>query len=487
MKPDTLEEIVLNLAKSESEGTFYEFKVDYHEPEKIGEYISALSNSALLADEPYGYLIYGIQDKTHEIVGTKFNPKTEKGKGNEDLEPWLRRLLTPRIGFEIIDLQINEKRIVVFQIPAAEYQPTSFKSTRYVRINSYNKPIDEYPDLEKKLWKELDKRRFESEIAFENISKEEIDDHIFTDEIFKYLKEKVPDTSDGKINRLIEEGFIVRTGKTFSLTNLGAILFAKKLDRYPHISRKKLRIISYNSPDRIYAKDEWEFNEGYAVTLVKAMEKLKNELPSNEIIKDVIRKEVMMYPEIAIREFLANALIHQDFWISGTSPVVEIFPKRLEITNPGCLLVSLDRLINCTPRSRNETLARMMRRMGFCEERGSGIDRAINEIELYQLPAPEFKEDEDSFHVIMYSYRSLGEMDMNDKIRACYQHCCLCYVKKEYMTNTSLRNRLGIDDKNYPIASKILKKTLEKNLIKIYNNDGSNNSAKYRKYIPYWD
>ncbi|MBO4355142.1 MAG: transcriptional regulator, partial [Methanomicrobium sp.] len=105
------------------------------------------------------------------------------------------------------------------------------------------------------------------------------------------------------------------------------------------------------------------------------MEILDNELPSNEIIKDVIRKEVRMYPKIALREFLANALIHQDFWISGTSPVVEIFPKRLEITNPGSLLVSLDKLINCTPRSRNESLARLMRRMGFCEERGSGIDR----------------------------------------------------------------------------------------------------------------
>lgn len=487
MKPDTIKEIVINLAKSESEGTFYEFKVDYHEPEKIGEYISALSNSALLADEQYGYLIYGIQDKTHEIVGTKFNPRAEKGKGNEDLEPWLRRLLTPRIGFEIIDLQIDGKRIVVFQIPAAESQPTSFKSTRYVRINSYNKIIGEFPDLEKKLWKKLEKRIFESEIAYENIPIEDIGEHIFTDDVFKYLDIKIPDTLDGIVEKLIEEGFIVQTGRTYSLTNLGAILFAKKLDRYPHLSRKKLRIISYNSSDRIYAKDEWEFNEGYAVTFGKAMEILDNELPSNEIIKDVIRKEVRMYPKIALREFLANALIHQDFWISGTSPVVEIFPKRLEITNPGSLLVSLDKLINCTPRSRNESLARLMRRMGFCEERGSGIDRAITEIEMYQLPAPEFKEDDDSFHVIMYAYQSLGEMDMNDKIRACYQHCCLCYVKKEYMTNTSLRSRLGIDDKNYPIASKILKKTLEKNLIKIYNNDGSNNSAKYRKYIPYWD
>ncbi|MBO4355141.1 MAG: putative DNA binding domain-containing protein [Methanomicrobium sp.] len=257
MKPDTIKEIVINLAKSESEGTFYEFKVDYHEPEKIGEYISALSNSALLADEQYGYLIYGIQDKTHEIVGTKFNPRAEKGKGNEDLEPWLRRLLTPRIGFEIIDLQIDGKRIVVFQIPAAESQPTSFKSTRYVRINSYNKIIGEFPDLEKKLWKKLEKRIFESEIAYENIPIEDIGEHIFTDDVFKYLDIKIPDTLDGIVEKLIEEGFIVQTGRTYSLTNLGAILFAKKLDRYPHLSRKKLRIISYNSSDRIYAKDEW--------------------------------------------------------------------------------------------------------------------------------------------------------------------------------------------------------------------------------------
>ncbi len=92
---------------------------------------------------------------------------------------------------------------------------------------------------------------------------------------------------------------------------------------------------------------------------------------------------MLRYPELAIRELVANALIHQDFFISGAGPMVEIFENRIEITNPGSPLVSTARFIDTPPRSRNETLASMMRRFGICEERGSGIDKVITQVELY--------------------------------------------------------------------------------------------------------
>lgn len=392
MDSNTLAEIITELSNQETDGTFYDFKVDYPEPEKIGSYISALSNSALLAGQPYGYLIYGIDDKTHLAVGTKFKPASAKGKGNEDLVPWLTRLLTPHIIFEIYELELHGKRIVVFLIPAAKSQPTSFMKVKYIRLESYVQRLDEYPHMEQKLWNRLEMRIFEMEPAAETLSKTEIANHLNLQSIFSLLKLNFPDSIDGVIDRLIDENILVQTGKSYTLTNLGAILFAHDLGKYPHLSRKKLRIIAYTGPDRLVAKREWELPEGYAVSMVKAMDILDAELPSNEIIRDVVRKDVTMYPRIAIREFLANALIHQNFWISGAGPMVEIFLRRMEITNPGNLLVSIDRLIDCAPRSRNESLARMMRRMGMCEERGSGIDRAINEIELYQLPAPDFKE-----------------------------------------------------------------------------------------------
>lgn len=117
-------------------------------------------------------------------------------------------------------------------------------------------------------------------------------------------------------------------------------------------------------------------------------------------IGKALRKEIPMYPPIAIREFVANALIHQDFYLGGSSPMIEIFGNRMEISNPGKPLIDIFRFIDHTPISRNEKLASLMRRMNICEERGCGVDRAITQCELYQLPAPDFQKT-------IYSQRSL--------------------------------------------------------------------------------
>jgi predicted HTH transcriptional regulator len=121
--------------------------------------------------------------------------------------------------------------------------------------------------------------------------------------------------------------------------------------------------------------------------------------------------------------------------------------------------------------------------MNFCEERGSGIDRAIEQCEFYQLPAPDFVEDDNFTRVTMFAPKSLRQMNRHDKIRACYQHCCLQYVTGGKMTNETLRKRLDIDDKNYPTASKIIADTINVKLIKL---DEVSKSRKYAQYIPTW-
>ena len=118
-----------------------------------------------------------------------------------------------------------------------------------------------------------------------------------------------------------------------------------------------------------------------------------------------------------------------------------------------------------------------MRRLHICEERGSGIDKVIHAVEYYQLPAPNFLANEDSVNVIVYSYKKLKQMNKEDKIRACYQHCVIKYITNDLMTNESLRKRLNINKKSYPIASKIISNTIKARLIK---------SQKGPKYIPYW-
>lgn len=191
-----------------------------------------------------------------------------------------------------------------------------------------------------------------------------------------------------------------------------------------------------------------------------------------------------MYPEIAVRELVANAIVHQDLSITGTSPTVEIFTDRVEITNPGSPLIEPLRFIDEPPRSRNEDTAALLRRLKICEERGSGIDKVIFNIELFQLPAPEFRVTNNSVVATLFSARKLNEMDRADKIRACYQHACLRYVSREVMTNASFRKRLGIEDQNYATASRIIADAIEAGLVK--PRDPENTSRKHASYVPFW-
>lgn len=187
-------------------------------------------------------------------------------------------------------------------------------------------------------------------------------------------------------------------------------------------------------------------------------------LPIDEEIRQTLRTEVRMYPEKAIRELTVNMLIHQGFAEQGF-PMVEIYSDRIEISNLGLPLISVEHFID-EYQSRNDSLADIMRRMGICEEIGSGMDTTIFSIELYQLLPLRFQVQENRTTVTIFSYRKFAEIDKGERIRACYQHACLRYASNEKMNNQSLRTRLGIEDRNYPIASRIIKDTLEAKLIK---------------------
>jgi len=158
------------------------------------------------------------------------------------------------------------------------------------------------------------------------------------------------------------------------------------------------------------------------------------------------------------------------------------YSDRVEITNPGKPLVSLNRMID-ENKSRNEKLAYMMRKFGICEEKGKGIDQVIHSCEAYQLPAPEWIEKESSFVAKLYSYKTFNNMEKRDKIRACYQHCCIKYVMNERMSNSSLRERFKISDNNSAIVSRIIRDTIEEGLIKP---EDTSVGKKYIRYLPYY-
>jgi predicted HTH transcriptional regulator len=283
---------------------------------------------------------------------------------------------------------------------------------------------------------------------------------------------------------MIQEKIIIKNDQQYNIKNIGALLFAKNLEYFDSLARKAIRVIFYDGISRIKTIKEQVGQRGYAVGFEGLIKYLDDNLPSNEFIDKALRKKICEYPIIAIRELTANALIHQDFSITGSSPMVEIFSNRIEITNPGKPLIEPMRFIDHNPESRNELLARFLRRLNICEERGSGIDKVIFECEYNQLPAPEIIVGDRYTRVILYGHKTLRQMDKQDKIRACYQHACLKYVSGEYMTNQSLRERFGIEEHNYTMASKIISDTLKANLIKDYDFDSK--SKKYAKYVPFW-
>ena len=190
-----------------------------------------------------------------------------------------------------------------------------------------------------------------------------------------------------------------------------------------------------------------------------------------------------MFPEIAVRELVANALIHQDFTESVASVMIELYDDRMEISNPRKPFISPDRFID-EYQSRNDRLADVMRRVGICEEKGSGVDKVVQLAEVFQLPAPDFRIGELRTSAVLFAHIAFDEMDRSDRIRACYQHCCLRYVMNEKVTNQSLRDRFKLPEDKTATVSQIIAATVEAGGIKPA--DPAQASTRYRNHVPFW-
>lgn len=272
----------------------------------------------------------------------------------------------------------------------------------------------------------------------------------------------------------------------FYVTNLGALAAANNLDNFDSLARKAIRVIKYESNNKVGESKEFPVSKGYGVGFEGLIQFIKSILPGSEVIKNALRTETSIYPEIALRELIANALIHQDFMIRGSGPMVEIFSDRIEISNPGKLLPNknIDRLVRTTPESRNEILASTFRRYNICEERGSGFEKALTAIELFGLPPLKFQETESSFIVTMYATKIFAEMPENERIEATYQHSIIQYFSSNALTNASLRQRFKMHDKQAPQISRLIAAATESGRIKVKNVE--NESKKFISYLPYW-
>lgn len=476
-------ELIDDLRSQSAETQWLEFKKDNFDPNKTGVRCSALSNAARIEGKDCAYMLWGIQDGTHAVVGTSFNPDT-KQVDNQGFQFWLAQRLQPSVAFSFRIVEHPEGRLVILEIPAATTTPVSFNNIPYIRIGSATPKLTDYPERYQKLIECMRPYNWEQGIAWQYATGDEVLNLLDYTQYFRLTEQPLPDNRTGIFERLEAEQIIKRdVGNKWSITNLGAILFATELEKFvPSLARKSVRLVAYNGKNRAAAvTHRWDGVRGYAAGFEGLIGFINTILPKNEHIGEALRAVRPLFPELAIRELVANALIHQDMTVTGAGPQIELFEDRIEITNPGRPLVQADRMIDLPPRSRNETLASLMRRMGMCEEQGSGLDKVITQVELFQLPPPLFREGHASMQVVLYGPRTFAKMTPDERVRACYHHAVLKFLSGQRMKNASLCVRFGIDSRNAAQASKVIKQSLEAKLIKVADPDHPRSG-----YIPMW-
>lgn len=476
-------DLVNELLQHGTELTWLEFKEDNADKDMIGKLCSALSNGARIADRDFGYLVWGVNDTNGKIVGTKFDPHNKK-VGNQTFEFWLAQHLKPSVHFTFRAIHHPSGHVILLEVAPATTAPTAFNGTAYIRVGSATPKLADYPNRYAKLIHHLRSYTWEHDIAKQYVTGDEVLSLIDYASYFRLTGQPLPDNRTGIFDKLVADQLIARdVGGKWKITNLGAILFAVDLNQFDtSLARKSVRLTVYKGSNKAsevkYRRDD---QKGYACGFESLVEAINNMLPENEQIGHAFRETQPLFPKLAIRELVANALIHQDMTITGAGPQIELFQDRIEITNPGGPLMKVDRMIDLPPRSRNEGLASLMRRMRLCEEQGSGLDKVINEVEIFQLPPPLFRATDNAMQVILYAPRAFAEMTPDERIRACYQHAVLKFLSGERMKNATLSERFGIKKANVAQTSNVLSQTQKRELIKPAD-------ANYPRsgYIPFW-
>ena len=445
--------------------------------ERLAQHLSAFANQA-----NGGYLAFGFDNngKSKPIEKTEMDAIVQK------LGNIARNNLSQPIGISHAVVNYSGNPVLLVHIPEHSDKPIHMRGSEV--FESYTRSAGQTVKLSRHEVKQLiaisSGFDFEAQTAMHEVSDDDVMKFLDFDSYFTLQEKRLPDTKQSILQTLAIDDLIRQTQNGWDILNLGAILFSKNIKDFKNLKRKAIRVIVYKETSRINALKEQEGGRGYASGFEGLVNYIMDQLTSNEIIESALRKKVKVYPEIAIREFVANALIHQDLSVSGAGVMIEIFTDRIEITNPGVPLVDTNRFIDTAPKSRNENLASLMRRLNICEERGSGIDRAIESIEVHQLPAPKFIRGDDYTRVIMFAPAPLTRMNIDDRIRACYQHTCLQYVNNQPVNNQSVRKRFNIAKNNVSFASKIISDTLEAGLIKA--SDPESSSKKFASYVPFW-
>jgi ATP-dependent DNA helicase RecG len=377
------------LRKEAVETEWLEFKTSHLDAQHLGEYLSALANSACVHGKPRGYLIFGVENKRREVVGTTFNPQREKGKGNQDLLLWLTKGLQPNAGFECHEFETEERRLVLFEVIPALDRPVKFYDKAWIRIGSSKTLLADHPEKERIIWQ----RRVDwSGQVCERASPADLDTEAIQKARQEY-KVKFPakatevDTWDditffNKIGLAIKE----------SITN-GTILLLGKPESATLISPAVARITWVIKNEQNQEKDYEHFDPPFILNVNRVLAKIRNltirQLPSGTLFPI----EISQYDPWVLREALHNCIAHQDYSLSGRINMVEM-PDQLILTNVGSFLPG--NVENVIKRDapmevyRNPSLSQAMVNLNMIDTQGGGIKRMFQTQMKRFFPLPDY-------------------------------------------------------------------------------------------------
>ena len=372
-----------------TEMEWLEFKRNRCEPEQLGEYLSALANSACLAGQRSGYLIFGIDDETHEVVGTNFDPRNTKAKGNQDLLLWLAAGLHPNTGFEPRIVDHPAGRVVVFEVAPARDHPVNFYGTAYIRVGTSKTKLSNHPEKARAIWThgsdwsaEVCEQASLHDLAPEAIAKAR-EQFVVRHPARATEVEGWDDTTFLNKARVLQQG---------TLTNAALLLLGQ-----PEASAllvPAVAQISWVLKDAHNRELDCEhIDPPFLLAGDHLLQRIRNltvrALPNGTLFP----KEFTQYDPWVIREALHNSIAHQDYRLRGRIVVVE-FPDHISLTNVGDFLPGDVATVirQDAPQAiyRNPFLARAMVELNLIDTQGGGIKRMFDTQRKRSFPLPDY-------------------------------------------------------------------------------------------------
>ncbi len=391
-----------------AETEWFEFKRNRCEPRLLGELLCALANSACLASQPRGYLLFGIDDRTHAVAGTGFDPYATKGKGNQDLLPWLAAGLRPNTEFEVRVVEHPGGRVVVFEVGSARDEPVTFLGTAYVRVGSSKTELRNHPEKARALWTRGSD--WSAEVC-EGATLEDLDPEAVAKAREQFVLKHARQASE--IAEWDDRTFLnkARVLKQGAVTNAAIVLLGR--GESASLLSPAVAQVSWILKDAGNRELDYEhIDPPFLVAGDRLLKRVRNLIVRVLPHATLFPLEFTQYDPWVIREALHNAIAHQDYRRQGRVVVVE-FPDRVLVLNVGDFLPrDIETVIRQDapqPMYRNRFLARAMVELNLIDTQGGGIKRMFETQRRRSFPLPDYDLTKPGQVVVALTGRILDE------------------------------------------------------------------------------